>query len=365
MKFIYLMMLGLSGITATLCAQQFRKDVGNLPDSIDRRFYIDLGKGNRLKIELSDISDLDHFNNIDSLLLIFTNDIKPLHDSLSDPLSAKRVEYLVDDAGLKKILILETRPQGSGFVIDREGLAALRLAQDTIIITVVKLHIRLSFYLNQWNELENYVTSGLNDKLRLLRNTRRINWSLSYLDKNRHVYLAADKTISADQMEGYTLRRRDYLASVIQVNVQNYQNYFVPSFSLGLRMHVSNNIFHPNGRGLGQPDHDLGFTWDPLFLFAPDAQGHMQTYRNDFLTLSYKLAKRDEKDPLRPHITVNPGFAFSWLVYRQGDYFEKNSFRLGIGSANIWGGAATLQPCLFFHDLFRGVTPGLKLSIDF
>jgi hypothetical protein len=370
MRRIFLLMLGLPGILTSLCAQEFRlafadKTFSIPADSIDRLYRIDLGKGNRLKIELRDLADLDRFDNVDSLLLIFMGDCKPLRDSLTDPLSAKRIDYHCDAEGRKKIRIRQTFPEGSSFLIDHDGLAALKLEQDTIVITMASPLIRLTFYLNRWNELDSYVGTGLNDKLRLLRKSRRALWTLP--DKDHHeVHLSSDQSITADKTGGYLHRTNDYLTTVMTVNIQNYQNYFTPSFSLGLQIHVGNNIFHPNSSSFRQPDHDLSFTWEPMFFFAPVTPGHLQVYRNDFLVLGYRLQKKDEhRQPGPPHIAFNPGISLGWLVYRQGDYFEKNSFRLGISGAQIWNGAATLQPCIYFHDFLRTVTPGLRLLVNF
>lgn len=49
---------------------------------IMNRFYIDLEKGNKLTVELTDASDWQRIMNIDSILSNFFNDMKPLKDSL-------------------------------------------------------------------------------------------------------------------------------------------------------------------------------------------------------------------------------------------------------------------------------------------
>jgi hypothetical protein len=128
---------------------------------------------------------------------------------------------------------------------------------------------------------------------------------------------------------------------------------------------VGTHIFHPQKLTAEDPALNMSLTWEPYFFFAPDAQGHVQTYRNDFLVLGYDLEKKDDQDPLRAHVRFNPGLSLGWLIYRQGDYFEKNSFRLGIGKTDLVHNILSLEPCLFFHDVFRGVTPGLRLNVTF
>lgn len=104
-KTLGVLMLFIS-ILPELCAQSNSKEdkAFEIPDNIiiNSRFYIDLQKGNKLTIELSDISDLQKISNIDSLLTVFINDLKPLNDSLSDPLTSKRIDYVTDAQGRKK-----------------------------------------------------------------------------------------------------------------------------------------------------------------------------------------------------------------------------------------------------------------------
>ncbi len=94
-KTICLLML-FTSITASLWAQSNSQTDKAFegPSNIifNRRFYISLDNGNKMKIELSDIADLDRLANIDSLLQIFLQDIAPLKDSLADPLTAKRID---------------------------------------------------------------------------------------------------------------------------------------------------------------------------------------------------------------------------------------------------------------------------------
>src|SRR5215467_15639930 len=99
----------LVSITGQLCAQTKTKEdkIYEVPANviIHSRFYLDLGNGNRVTIELSDFSDLERIANIDSLLTVFLNDLEPLKDSISDPLTSKRIDYLTDAQNRKKIRI--------------------------------------------------------------------------------------------------------------------------------------------------------------------------------------------------------------------------------------------------------------------
>src|SRR6202012_4787707 len=101
------------GITGGLYAQ--RADTSREPNpfslpyfSIQSAWHVTLGKGNYFELELAEHSGLSRFQNVDSLLLVFIGDMKPFRDSLADPLSGKRIDYLVDAAGRKMVHIRET-----------------------------------------------------------------------------------------------------------------------------------------------------------------------------------------------------------------------------------------------------------------
>jgi hypothetical protein len=118
-KTIALLMLATS-ITAQLCAQTSRSDKSfEVPGDVimNRKFTINLDKGNKLQLELTDITDLAVAMNIDSILQVFFTDIVPMKDSLADPLTSKRIDYFTDDKGRKKIRFQQFQPKGASFLI--------------------------------------------------------------------------------------------------------------------------------------------------------------------------------------------------------------------------------------------------------
>src|SRR6266436_2868643 len=98
MKKLFTVLMLFISILPQLYAQSTGKEdkAFEIPDNIiiNSRFYIDLEKGNKLTIELTDISDLQKVSNIDSLLTVFMRDLTPLRDSLSDPLASKHIDYI-------------------------------------------------------------------------------------------------------------------------------------------------------------------------------------------------------------------------------------------------------------------------------
>ena len=102
-----------------------------------------------------------------------------------------------------------------------------------------------------------------------------------------------------------------------------------------------------------------GLYWEPHFIFAKDNQNKLRTYRNDFLTLAYAQGGTKDHD-------VKKDFAFSavlslgYLIHREGEFFDKNTFRFGAGKIQL--AKTNIEPCLYFNNFFRGVTPGIRIS---
>ncbi len=367
-KVIALWML-FTSITGNLCAQSNDKsdNAFDVPGNIvfNRRFYIDLEKGNKMRIEVSDIKDLGSIANIDSLLQIFLTDIAPLKDSLADPLTAKHIDYVADVQGRKKIRFQQSQPKGASYLLSKGDLSSLRTEQDTInIIGIITnppkraqkisltnpRYYHFTFYLNDLSELSIYMNGILHQKMATIQNNVDDKWSL-VLGTGSH-YLKKDPTITADKPAGFTpVSAVDFLAGFITVNVQNYKNYFVPSFSLGLRLTLTNR----DRTFKWEP----GLLWEPHYIFARDNQNILRTYRNDFLTLMYGQGGTRDHDP-RKDFSFSTVFSVGYLIHRDGDYFDKNTFRLGAGKVQLI--KTSIEPSIYFNNFFKAVTPCIRIS---
>lgn len=356
-----------TSITVNLCAQSQpnRSFEINSDVIMNRRFIINLDKGNRVQLEMTDITDLAVASNIDSLLQVYFTDIEPMKDSLADPLTSKRIDYFVDDKGRKKIRFQQFPPKGATFLVNKNELASLRTEQDTVHIIVMmanapepedivshkdKRYYHYTFFLNDVNELKTYFDNNtLNEKLNLLRNSYTDKWK--WVPGTGTYLLKKDNSITANKPKGYSTNgTRDYLTLLGSANIQNYKNYFVPSFSVGAKITFSNNT--------RTFKREVGLYWEPNFLFGRDSSGKIKTYRNDFLTLTFSQGGIKDHDPLKP-FSFSADFSLGWLKRRSGEYFDKNTFRLGIGKIQML--KTTVEPCLYFNNFFKGVTPGIRL----
>ena len=366
-----ILMLSIS-ILSKLCAQTKTPEdkTFQVPENVimHSRFYIDLGNKNGVTIELSDISDLQRIANIDSLLTVFQNDLKPLKDSLADPLTAKRIDYLTDAQNRKKIRIQQYYPKGDNFLLNNGEISSLKISQDTINILGVIVnptkaqqkkvsssaprYYHLVFHLNNIEELTSYMSGGLTEKIASIQNNRNGKWPL--LKGGSSHYMKNDKTIVADKPRGETRPEGDFLEISGAVLAQNYKSYFVPAFSVGVTFVFTN----PVRTFKWEP----GIYWEPHFFFSKDAQGKLRTYRNDFLTLSYGQGGTTDRDPHKD-FSFSALVSLGYLIHRSGDFVEENTFRIGAGKLKLL--KTTIEPALYFDHFFKGVTPSIRITQRF
>ena len=365
MQKLIIIMLGLlPGIIGTAYAQQGpgnrrppEDQLFDLPHySIHYAWRIRLSKDNYLDLELTGLDQLPRFQNIDSLLLVFLADMKTFKDSLANPITNKRIDYLIDTNGHKMVRIRETTPVGTTWLLGDDEPALLRLKQDTIHIVLLSpsaatekkaalLHNRLTLVINRYGDLETLVATGLDTKMRELRPANNRNWDAKgRLIKDPSIRYKNDGIYSANH-------ERSFLSLDAIFAAQNYKNYFTPSVGLGVTIGLQNG---PNW-------NRFGLHWEPLFFFATNAQDHPQTYRNDLLVFSYEYTTDRNGGALSP-LGIMTNISLGMFLHREGDYFAKHSFRLTAGSVKLMQGRFFIEPCLYFNDFFRNVTPGLRFS---
>jgi hypothetical protein len=358
-------MMLVTSITGNIFAQERisgADKVFDLPANFpQRRFTVDLRKGNTMQIELSNMDDLQKFSNLDSIIRVFLTDIEPLRDSLGDELLSRRIDYTADSMGRKKIRIQQFKPKGSSFLVRDGDVAALKLEQDTIhfIGTVSfiakytlrkafeeKRYYRISFFLNDLSDLKSYLDGSLNQKVKAIQQNIGSHWNTT--NRKGTAYLREDPLISARLPKGF-VSGGDFLNLRISVDIQNYKHYFVPSFSLGAGFIFSTPQFK----------RDIVLSWDPHFFFAKNSQDKLRVFRNDFLTLTWGQGGVEDNNPRKEsHLLFI--MSLGYLIKREGEYFDKNTFRLGGGRLSLFGGKTKIEPAMYFNNFFKGATPGLR-----
>ena len=366
---VWLMLL--LGITVDLFAQEKSDNVFRVPQGyiFHRKFYIELDKGNRFYIEMGDINDLSRLINIDSIMNYFVKDLSLLKDSLNDEVTAKRIDYLIDPNGMHKIRFRQYQPRASSFLVQNGELASLRVEQDSIYIigtvpdpapaheklsSSFPRYYKLSFLLNSIEELNTYLDGRLPIKMKYLSdNYSRSKWYGGTTGWGNYK-LKGDPNIKADLRGGHAGSPKDFLSFNAHVAVQNYKNYFVPSFGVGAFFTFSNveRTFR----------REFGLSWEPMFSFVKDSVKNVQTSVNHFLTLSVSQGMVKDYDP-RKEFSFLFTASLSYLIQRNGDMFDENSFRLSMGKIKLY--KTTLEPTMYFSNFFNKVTPSLRIVQSF
>ncbi|HSB92102.1 MAG TPA: hypothetical protein VLC28_03255 [Flavitalea sp.] len=375
MKQLISLLVLLASINGTLTAQDNRTATEKLFDyessQAHKRFWIDLGQGNKMRIEIAADEDLHLFNNMDSVIRTFLHDIEPLKDSLENEYVSKRIDYTTDSAGRRKIRLKLYDSKPSTFLVQNDDVAALKLEQDTInfvgtIYFIAKYDFRkafstsrdyrISFFLNDIYDIDLYDDGSLSKKVQLIEQnlaeaTGRRDWNTTR--RKGTAILKADPDITALAPKG-NLNAGDYLTFRFSVDLQNYKNYFVPSVSLGVGVILSTSHFK----------RDIVLSWDPNFLFDHDADGKLKTHRNDFVTLTAGQGGIRDNDPTKEShlLTI---LSLGYLVKRDGEFYEKNTFRLGAGRLSLFEGKTKIEPAIYFDHFFKGVTPAVRLIQSF
>src|SRR5204862_3165120 len=131
-----------------------------------------------------DINDLARMYNVDSILEIFVKDLDLVKDSLQNPLTSKRIDYMLGEDGINKIRFIQREPLSSSFIVKQSELASLRIDQDTVIIigTIpnppvthekitlnLQRYYRISLFLNSIDELKGLMDGKNTIKMKTLQ----------------------------------------------------------------------------------------------------------------------------------------------------------------------------------------------------
>ena len=335
-------------------------------NTIGRTFEIKLDRGNKVQIEVTSIEDLQYFENMDSVIRLFLRDMAPLKDSMSDELFSKRIDYILDSSDKKKIWFKRYPQNGSSFLVQNGNVSALKLDQDTIHFigmttkppksSLMKKsswtrYYRLTIFLNQLSELPEYANGSINSKIAELEKSDYSTWKRAGNGIN---YLKSDPVITTKSPISDRGGPGDFIGFDVSANLQNYKYYLTPSFNVNVQFNFNSTSNH----------QELTLAWEPYFLFSQASQGHLQTFRNDFVSASWAYSGMTEE--IRKKETVHLwALSIAYLVHQAGDVMDPHTFKVGIGRLQFFGGSTRLEPILYFHDLFKGVSPGIRFVQKF
>ena len=339
------------------------------PGTLRHRFLIDLDKGNRVDIQVNDREQFQKLLNIDSIIQLVLKAVEPLKDSLdADELASRRIDFATDLTGIIKMRTKIYPQNASHYVVKPNELAALKLEQDTIVLygfltsstqKVAKQGIykvfpyRIRFFLNNYKQLAGYLNGNLASTMEQIRsewNTLKA-WSL---EANRRFNLYGYYNL-ADPSKNRRLRNtwtstqlRTSIAPYVHIGVQAINGRFSPSVAAGIEfIRSEQNI----------TDH-YQLYWEPYFYFSQE-NDKTKVRRNDFISFQHVSETRDQKDKFK--ITYNQIFSVGYLVHRDGNYLNANTFKFGLPGARYRD--MFVHPEFVFNNFFKNFQPSLKMMI--
>lgn len=336
-----------------------------------------------IEIHLQNMEHLQAIRNIDSILAAVWNEIQPLKDSFPNDANNRLLDINTTTGSDTKMRIVTYTPRGSNFVKTNNGLAILKIEQDTLHILGAIVQ-------------ERSLPALINTEVTALNPTGRgtymvhIPWTITIVINNLSELPSLAGTLNAHMnsiaadyapLTGYN-RKNQYFSNVnlqyepfsaftgkdkyivykpyrskysfnvlVQSGVQNVQSGFAVSAGVGVGF---SNII------MSRPGNSYFLAWEPYFFFDKNVAGKTVIQRNDFITFQYKSRfSRPVKDV---DINLANNFSIGYLVHRDGDHFNRNTFKFGLPGLEFRN--LQLQPQFIFNNLFKQFYPSLKLQVQ-
>ncbi len=340
------------------------------PGKLQTRFEFLLGKGNKMVLELSNISQFPKIENVDSIVRIVWNALQPFRDSLSKPLVNRRIDFVFTPVD-KRVRIIEYPQRADIYRIKGDDITQLKVEQDTLRI---KLHTPgkeiiystnekrqvfnqtyfIMLLVNNITDVATFSENELSKGMALLKNDLDKN---SKLKKNKPSYsryyamydVPNSKKISPSK-GNIAWGRRNEVIPFIPVGVQYVRGSWVPSTGAGVEWKATN----------GNATRYVRLYWEPLFDFSRGADKKLTTNVNSFVAFKYT---ENTKDAVTKNLIFALNFSIGYLVNRQGELFENNTFKFSLPGFQMKN--VLLEPEFVFNNFFKNFSPSLKLGLYF
>lgn len=333
----------------------------------DKGITLDLGGRNKLVVYAHDAQTIGNGVDFKSIIQSFFDNYDVIKDSINVYISNK-VLYYYNPGGKNGLTIIPGAETGKALsVVDGKAYQVKR-TRDTINIyprkpkTTQEAAI-FSFRVNQIEDLRVYMKSDLiNEFIKKVDqqiqerhatgkksgSKREQSNMIGFTSRYKGAFRIANNQVEG-QVDAEN-RSKSNLSFSVSANLQNFKSYMAPSFNASIDLYLK----APRYKSLVR----FALYWEPYFLFDKGADGKLRTNRNDFVGFLYEYRKGSvSPDKLSFYAPISA----SYLVKRSGDFFEKNTFSLGIGGVKY--GAATIRPFMYFNNFFKDVTPGVQLSV--
>lgn len=331
---------------------------------------INLLDKNYVLVELSSMKLLASVMNIDSILNAVLHDLSPLKDSLATESNTRKVEYIIDGAGARKIRLSATNHDKTYLVTD-DDIAVLKTEQDSLCITkffpadkrtrgkAAAPQWKITMVVNNLDETAMYTKGVLNASVQQIAAdyVQRSGWTPGN-DLRKSLNITHDPY---DQLmpgkSDYSAQRTNWSLSLFgEMGVQNVQDHFLPSIA-GPSVNINfSSLYRTN---------NIRFNSETYFFFDRPGSGKTAIYPNTFIQLSYSNKPRYPSSHPVGWNNVTAAISLGYLSKRSGaeSYFQKNTFKLGLGGFEHK--TLSITPQLFFNDFFKNATPSVRFAISF
>ncbi len=377
MKKLILSLLLLAGTGSALYAQITltatpTESIFNFPkpESTKAIFYFWFQKNNRVILEMNDVRQLNLIPNLDSLVQEVFQSIKPLKDSFKSDGLVRRIDYVSSAALPPQIRITTHTNKGESYSYDKGELVQTKIEKDTLRIRInvekpqpvnkmprpgVFFHsFVIMLLVDDFDDLMTFPTNALEQCVNKVKADLGKNLTTTKnLKTNFKAYynMQTGKMFSPLNPKYIGQVKRTSFVPTIQFGIQYARGSFIPSAGAGMRFSFREGNY---------ADKYFSGLWEPYFFFSRDAGNKLITSRNDFITLKYTAVHfKRENNKLQTTENVSVGY----LIRRQGNWFEKNTFKVGI--PGFLAGNLMFEPEFFFNDLFRNFSPSLKMTLMF
>ena len=140
----------------------------------------------------------------------------------------------------------------------------------------------------------------------------------------------------------------DQLQLSLGTNLQNLKGIWAGSFYAKIAFVIGRKMVLRN-------KYSIQSDW--IYDFSSREQG-FQKHVNHFLGLGY-----DHNFSNDPKKSSWYGITASYLLHRNGDFFKKNTFNIGLSRS--LNNHIEIQPMIYFNDFFKNAYPSLKIGVSF
>lgn len=378
MKQLFISFLLLAGTGSALHAQNTSfgtqtESVFNYPKpgSTKVNFYFWYPKNNRVVLEMNDVRQLNLIPNLDSLVQSAFYVIKPMMDSFKNDGLVRRIDYMVSSILPPQIRITTHPKQGESYSYYKDELVSTKIEKDTLRIRInvpkpqslnkmpkpgIFIHsFVIMLLVDNFDDLTTFPTNALEQCVNKVKADLGKNLTTNKnLKSNFRAYynMQTGKMFSPLKPKYIDWGTKAAFEPTIQFGLQYARGSFIPSAGAGVQYRFSDGTYSQNF---------IRAYWEPYFFFSRDASNKLVTDRNDFITLRYTVLFLKEKPKTK--ITTSGNISFSYLAGRRGNWFERNTFK--IGTPSFMAGSLLFEPEFFFNDAFRNFSPSLKMTLLF